>query len=189
MKELKPALLFLFIITLVCGGIYPAVVTGIATTLFPKQAGGSFVVDKNNEIRGSDLIGQPFSEGKYFWPRPSATADFGYNPLASGGSNLGPTNPDLIKSVGDRIKGLRDSGVAGAIPVDLVEASASGLDPDISPDAAYAQIARIARARGMTEEALAKVVAAHMIYRQWGVLGQPRVNVLLLNLALDDMHQ
>ena len=151
MKELKPALLLFVVLTVICGGIYPAVVTGIASVLFPKQAGGSFITDQNNRVVGSSLIGQPFSEAKYFWPRPSATSGFSYNPLASGGSNAGPTNPDFIKAVGDRVQALRNSGVTGSIPADLVEASASGLDPHVSVEAANVQIARVAKARGMTE--------------------------------------
>ena len=185
MKELKPALLLFVVLTVICGGIYPAVVTGIASVLFPKQAGGSVITDKDNRVIGSSLIGQPFSEEKYFWPRPSAASVFSYNPMASGGSNAGPTNPDFIKAVGDRVKTLQDSGVTGSIPADLVEASASGLDPHVSPEAANVQIPRVAKARGMTEEALTKLVAAHSEGRQLGFLGEPRVNILPLNVALD----
>ncbi len=189
MKELKPALLLFFVFTLICGGIYPVVITGIASVIFPKQAGGSFITDMNNQVIGSRLIGQPFSQAKYFWPRPSATSDFAYNPLASGGSNSGPTNPDFIKTVGDRVQALRDSGVSGTIPADLVETSASGLDPHISVEAAKIQIARVAKVRGMTDETLTRLVSSHIEDRQWGILGQPRVNVLLLNLALDGTPQ
>ncbi len=185
MKELKPAILMFIVFTIICGGIYPAVVTGIAYAIFPKQAKGSFITDKSGKEIGSSLIGQPFSDPKYFWPRPSATTDFGYNPMASGGSNSGPTNPDFIKTVGDRVKALHDTGVTGSVPADLVEASASGLDPHISPEAANVQIARVAKARGMSEEELAKLVAAHTEERQLGFLGEPRVNVLELNLKLD----
>ena len=189
MKELRPALLLFVVFTLLCGGIYPMVVTGIAAVFFPKQAGGSLIIDKNNKVVGSSLIGQPFSAAKYFWPRPSATSDFSYNPRASGGSNAGPTNPDFIRTVGERIKILRDSGVAGGIPTDLVEASASGLDPHISVAAANVQLARVAKARGMTTETLAGLVSSHTEDRQWGILGQPRVNVLLLNRAVDGRPQ
>lgn len=185
MKELKPAILFFILFTVICGGIYPAVVTGIARTFFPKQAAGSFVVDKSGKEVGSRLIGQPFSDPRYFWPRPSATADFAYNPLASGGSNAGPTNPAYLNTVAERVQALRATGVGGAIPADLVQASASGLDPQISPAAARVQIARVARARGMTPAELEKFVAAHTEGRQLGFLGEPRVNVLELNLALD----
>jgi potassium-transporting ATPase KdpC subunit len=185
MKELKPAILFFIIFTLICGGIYPAVVTGIASVAFPRQAKGSFITDKSGKEIGSSLIGQPFADPKYFWPRPSAATDFGYNPLGSGGSNSGPTNPDFLKTVGDRVKALHDTGITGSVPADLVEASASGLDPHISPEAANVQIARVAKARGMSADELAKVVADHTEGRQLGFLGEPRVNVLELNLALD----
>lgn len=185
MKDLKSALLLFVVLTLLLGGIYPAVVTVAAGFLFPRQAGGSLVTDGNGRVIGSLLIGQPFSGEKYFWPRPSATGDFPYNPLLSGGSNLGPTNPALIRRVEERVGQLRRSGIAGDIPADLVFASASGLDPHISPEAARLQIARVAEARGMKAEELEKIVASHTEKRQAGVLGAPRVNVLALNLALD----
>ena len=157
----------------------------IAQAFFPRQAQGSFVTDQSNREIGSSLIGQPFSDNKYFWGRPSASTDFGYNPMASGGSNSGPTNPDFLKAVADRVKTLRDTGVTGSIPSDLVEASASGLDPHITPESAALQLARVAKARGMGEAELGKIVAAHTEGRQLGFLGDPRVNVLELNLALD----
>lgn len=185
MQDLKPAILMVMLFTLICGGIYPAVVTGIAQSFFSKQANGSLITDQNGRTIGSSLIGQPFSNLRYFWPRPSATADFGYNPLASGGSNSGPTNPAFVKTVQERVQSLHDSGMPGSIPADLVLGSASGLDPHITPAAALAQIPRIARARGLGEEALTKIVNSHIEGRQLGVLGQPRVNVLALNLALD----
>ena len=185
MKEIRPAILMLIMFTVICGGIYPAVVTGVAYAVFPKQAKGSLIADKSGKEIGSTLIGQPFSDPKYFWPRPSAATDFGYNAMGSSGSNSGPTNPDFIKTVGDRVKVLRDAGVTGNIPADLVEASASGLDPHITPVAANVQVARVAKARGMTEEALAKLVAAHTEGRQLGFLGETRVNVLELNLEMD----
>jgi K+-transporting ATPase ATPase C chain len=188
MKEIRPAIMMLIMFTLICGGIYPALVTGVASAVFPKQAKGSFITDINNHEIGSSLIGQPFSDPKYFWPRPSATGDFGYNPLASGGSNSGPTNPDYLKAVGDRVKTLRDAGVTGKIPADLVQASASGLDPHITPEAAKVQIARVAKARGISEQELSKVLAAATSDRQFGFLGEPRINVLELNLKLDSLH-
>ncbi len=188
MKELKPAILLFIIFTIICGGIYPAVVTGIAAVAFPQQAKGSFITDKSGREIGSSLIGQPFSAPKYFWPRPSAATDFAYNAMGSGGSNSGPTNPDYVKTVGDRVKALRDTGVTGGIPADLVQASGSGLDPHISPEAARVQIARVAKARGMSEEELARLVAARTEDRQLGFLGEPRVKVLELNLALDRLH-
>ncbi|NVN91560.1 MAG: potassium-transporting ATPase subunit KdpC, partial [Desulfuromonadales bacterium] len=153
MKELKPAILFYVIFTIICGGIYPALVTGIAYAIFPKQAQGSFITDKSGREIGSGLIGQPFSTPRYLWPRPSATSDFPYNPMASGGSNSDPTNPDFIKTVRERVKALRDTGISGGIPADLVETSASGLDPHITPESARLQIPRVAKARGMSEEA------------------------------------
>jgi len=188
MKDIKPAILLFVAFTIICGGIYPAVVTGIASVAFPRQAKGSFITDKSGREIGSSLIGQPFSDSKYFWPRPSATADFGYNPTASGGSNLGPTNPDYLKSVADRVKALHDAGISGNVPADLVQASASGLDPHISPEAAGVQIARVAKARGLSEKAVQNLVSAHTEERQLGFLGEPRVNVLVLNLALDRLH-
>jgi len=177
----------LIMFTVICGGIYPAVVTGVAYAVFPKQAKGSLIADKSGKEIGSTLIGQPFSDPKYFWPRPSAATDFAYNAAGSSGSNAGPTNPDFIKTVGDRVKTLRDAGVTGNIPADLVEASASGLDPHVTPESARVQIARVAKARGLTEEALTKVVAAHTEERQFGFLGDTRVNVLELNLELDGL--
>ena len=187
MKDIRPAILLFIMFTIICGGIYPAVVTGVAYAVFPKQAKGSLIIDKSGKEIGSSLIGQPFSDPKYFWPRPSAATDFGYNAAGSSGSNAGPTNPDFIKTVGDRVKTLRDAGVTGSIPADLVEASASGLDPHITPEAATVQLDRVAKARGMTEEALTKLVAAHTEGRQIGFLGEPRVNVLELNLELDGL--
>jgi potassium-transporting ATPase KdpC subunit len=188
MKDIKPAILLFIAFTIICGGIYPAIVTGVAQAVFPKQAKGSFITDKNGKSVGSSLIGQPFSDPRYFWPRPSATTDFGYNPMASGGSNSGPTNPDFIKTVGDRVKALHDTGVTGSVPADLVEASASGLDPHISTDAGRVQIPRVAKARGVSEEALQKIVTAHTEGRQLGIFGEPRVNVLELNLELDGLR-
>jgi K+-transporting ATPase ATPase C chain len=187
MKELKPAILMPIIFTILCGGIYPAVVTGIAKAVLPEQAAGSIITDRSGREIGSALIGQPFSDPKYFWPRPSATAEFGYNPAGSGGSNAGPTNPAYLKTVEARVKALRDTGVSGPIPADLVQASASGLDPHISPEAANVQIPRVAKARGMSVEALTRLVATHTEYRQLGFLGEPRVHVLALNLALDTL--
>ncbi len=173
--------------TVICGGIYPAIVTGIAQTVFPKQANGSFIADKGGKVVGSSLIGQPFTDPKYFWPRPSATSDFGYNPMGSSGSNSGPTNPDYLKTVADRVKGLRDAGLAGPVPADLVQASASGLDPHITPEAAKLQIPRVAKIRGMSEKELTRLVDGHIEDRQLGFLGEPRVNVLDLNLKLDSV--
>jgi len=187
MKDIKSACLLFITFTIICGGIYPAVVTGIAQALFPNQARGSFITDQSGKEIGSALIGQPFSDPKYFWPRPSATSDFGNNAMASGGSNAGPTNPAYLQTVGDRVKALRDSGVAGPVPADLVQASASGLDPHITPESARLQVARVAKARGVSEDLLIKAVVQATEGRQWGFLGEPRVNVLELNLSLDPM--
>ena len=185
MKDIKAAILLFTIFTIICGGIYPAVVTGIAYALFPYQAKGSLMTDKNGKELGSALIGQPFSDPKYFWPRPSATAEFGYNPTASGGSNAGPTNPAYLQTVGNRVKALRDTGVTGQVPADLGQASASGLDPHITPESALLQVPRVAKARGVSEDVLKKEVSKAIEDRQLGFMGAPRVNVLVLNLELD----
>lgn len=185
MKDIKSAILLFIAFTVICGGIYPALVTGVAQAVFPGLAAGSLVTDTSGKVIGSTLIGQPFSDPKYFWPRPSATSDFGYNPSASGGSNAGPTNPDYLKTVGGRVRCLHDSGIAGPVPADLVQASASGLDPHISPESARLQLARVAKARGIAEDTLRKVVGNCIEDRQLGFMGAPRVNVLVLNLESD----
>lgn len=177
-------LLFIFL-TLVTGVIYPAIVTLFGSLAFPVQAGGSLIRQPDGKLTGSSLIGQPFSDPKYFWPRPSATADFPYNSLASGGSNLGPTNPELLKKVGQRLKDLKAAGMSSPVPADLVMSSGSGLDPHISPAAALLQVPRVAQARHLGEEQLRQLVQDRLEDRQWGFLGAPRVNVLQLNLALD----
>jgi len=185
MKDIKPAILLFILFTIICGGIYPAVVTGLAQVLFPSQAAGSFITDKGGKEIGSTLIGQPFSDPKYFWPRPSATADFGFNAMASGGSNAGPTNPAYLQTVGDRVQLLRDSGVTGKVPADLVQASASGLDPHVSPESALLQVPRVAKARAISADRLRQMVSERIEERQLGIMGAPRVNVLVLNLELD----
>jgi len=185
MKDIRPAILMLVIFTIICGGIYPAVVTGVAYAVFPNQAKGSFITDSSGKEIGSSLIGQPFSDPKYFWPRPSATADFGYNAGGSSGSNSGPTNPAYLQTVGDRVKAVRDTGVTGPLPADLVQASASGLDPHVTPESAQLQVPRVAKARNLPEETVLKTVAQATEGRQLGFLGAPRVNVLELNLKLD----
>lgn len=187
MRDIKPAILMLVIFTIICGGIYPAIVTGLAHAVFPQQSKGSFITGKSGKEIGSSLIGQPFSDPKYFWPRPSATTGFACNPQASGGSNAGPTNPDYLKTVGDRVKSLRASGVPGTIPADLVQASASGLDPHITPESALLQAQRVAKARNLPEEVVLKAVVRATEDRQFGFMGAPRVNVLALNLLLDVM--
>lgn len=184
--QLRPALMTLLLLTIITGLLYPLAVTGVAQALFPRQANGSLIV-QNGQVLGSSLIGQPFHDLKYFWSRPSATSPFPYNAAASGGSNLGPTNPALIKAVQARVATLTaaDPDNPLPIPVDLITASGSGLDPHLSPAAADYQVRRVARARGMDEDVVRRLVAEHTEGRQWGVLGEPRVNVLLVNLALD----
>ena len=178
--------MILLLLTLVTGVAYPLLVTGIAQAVFPSQAQGSLIVN-DGKIVGSRLIGQPFDDPKYFWSRPSATSPFGDNAGASSGSNLSPTNPDLIKAVQGRVDALRaaDPGNTAPVPVDLVTASGSGLDPHISPAAAFYQAPRVAKARKLDPEAVRLVVERHIEGRFLGFLGEPRVNVLALNLALD----
>ena len=183
---IRPALVLFALLSALTGLVYPLAVTGAAKALFPSQAAGSLVVQGGTAV-GSSLIGQNFSDPKHFWGRPSATAPQPYNASASGGSNLGPLNPALADAVKARIEALRaaDPGNAAPVPVDLVTASASGLDPDISPAAAQYQAARVARVRGLPPEQVNALVASHMQAPLWGFLGEPRVNVLALNLALD----
>jgi potassium-transporting ATPase KdpC subunit len=184
--QLKPAIIVLVLLTLITGVIYPLVVTVIAQIAFPAQANGSLIVKEGKAI-GSELIGQPFDDPQYFWGRLSATAPFPYNAASSSGSNLGPTNPALIDEVQARIQALQavDPANAQPIPVDLVTSSGSGLDPHISPAAAEYQVARVARVRGLDVSIVRQLVAQHTQGRDLGVLGEPRVNALELNLALD----
>src|SRR2546426_11726261 len=182
----RAALVSLAFLTIVTGLAYPAIVTGIAQVAFPYRANGSLVV-KDGKTLGSELIGQPFDDAKYFWGRPSATTPFAYNAGSSSGSNLSPTNPDLVRAVQARVAALRaaDPGNTASVPVDLVTASGSGLDPHISPAAALYQVLRVAKARNLEVAAVREVVEANIEGRWLGVLGEPRVNVLALNLALD----
>ena len=186
---LRPAITLLLVMTVLLGIAYPFLVTGIAQAIFPTQASGSLIV-RHGEVVGSRLIGQSFSEPKYFWSRPSATAPQPYNGLDSGGSNLGPLNPALTQAVKARIAALRaaDPGNDAPVPVDLVTASGSGLDPDISLAAAYYQAGRVARDRGLPLARVRALIAAHARGRLLGMIGEPRVNVLELNLALGRMH-
>jgi K+-transporting ATPase ATPase C chain len=186
LRQLKIALIFLGIFTVVTGIIYPLFVTGIAQAFFHRQANGS-LIEENGASIGSELIGQPFSDPKYFWGRLSATAPFPYNAAASAGSNYGPSNPALLDAVQARIDALKavDPDNNQLIPVDLVTFSASGLDPDISVAAADYQVPRVARYRGLSEEQVSALVNQFTEGRQFGILGEPRVNVLKLNLALD----
>jgi potassium-transporting ATPase KdpC subunit len=185
--QIRPALTTLLILTVLTGLVYPLAVTGLAQLFFPDQANGSLILHEGKGV-GSRLIGQPFDAQHYFWSRPSATSPFPYNAAASGGSNLGPTNPALIEVVKARVAALRaaDPGNDLPIPVDLVTASGSGLDPHISSAAALYQVKRVARARGLDENTVQTLVTQHTEGRQFGFLGEPRVNVLQLNLALDE---
>lgn len=185
-QELQPALSMFLALSLLTGALYPLGVTGVAGLLFPNQADGS-LIEKDGGLLGSRLIGQPFDDPKYFWGRPSATTMFADNASASSGSNLGPTNGALKKAVADRVAALKavDPENTAPAPIDLVTASASGLDPHITPAAADYQIGRVARRRGMEEAAVRRLVGEKIEARAWGLLGEPRINVLELNLALD----
>ena len=188
MKTLvRPAVTLFVLLSVVTGLLYPLLVTGLAKAVFPRQAAGSLVRDAQGQVIGSSLIGQNFSDPKYFWGRPSATSPMPYNAANSGGSNQGPLNPALIDAVKGRIEALKaaDPNNAAPIPVDLVTASASGLDPHISVAAALYQSGRVARVRGLSEDAMRKLIADHTEGKLLGVIGEPRVNVLELNLALD----
>lgn len=184
--HIRPALVCLAALSALTGVLYPLVVTAAAQAVFPHQANGS-MVRSGGQLVGSELIGQEFTAPRYFWGRPSATAPVAYNAAASGGSNLGPSNPALVRAAAERMDALRaaDPGNHAPIPVDLVTASGSGLDPHISPAAAQYQVPRVARARGMSEAAVRELVARHTEGRQWSLMGEARVSVLTLNLALD----
>jgi len=189
-RMLRNAAMLLLLMTVITGIAYPLLVTGLAQAVFPVQANGSLLAKDGKPI-GSALIGQPFTASKYFWGRPSATVPQAYNGSASNGSNLGPTNPALADAVRQRIAALQaaDPGNTAPIPVELVTASGSGLDPEISPAAAQYQLARVARARGLPLAEVQALVARCTRGRQLGVLGEPRVNVLELNLALDALPE
>ena len=186
LRSFKEAFLMLVALTLVTGVVYPLLVSGIARAVFPAQAEGS-LIERDGKVVGSALIGQPFSDPKYFWSRPSATSPMPYNAGASSGSNQGPLNPALADAVKGRIGALRaaDPDNKAPVPVDLVTASGSGLDPHVSPAAAEYQVARVAKVRGVDPAKVRGLVAEHTADRQLGFLGEPRVNVLALNLALD----
>jgi K+-transporting ATPase ATPase C chain len=185
-QQFLPALRMLVVLSVLTGVAYPYLVTGIAQLVFPRAANGSLIVSGGKQV-GSTLLGQPFDDPKYFWSRPSATSPQPYNAMASSGSNLGPRNPALADAVRDRIKALRDADPdnAAPVPVDLVTASGSGLDPEISVAAAQYQVARVAKTRGLPADEVRQLVAGNTSGRTFGVLGEPRVNVLSLNLALD----
>jgi K+-transporting ATPase ATPase C chain len=186
--HIRTALVLLVLFTLLTGLIYPLLITGIAQAIFPFQANGS-LIQRNGNIVGSRLIGQFFTDPKYFWGRPSATAPYPYNAAASGGSNLGPTNPALVNAIQARLEALHkvDPNNTLPVPIDLVTASGSGLDPHISAAAALYQVPRIARVRGLSEAQLQDLVKEYTQDRDVGFLGEPRVNVLELNLALDEL--
>ena len=187
--QIRPALTMLLLLIVLTGLVYPLAVTGLAQVFFPHQANGSLIM-REGKVIGSTLIGQYFDKPEYFWGRPSATSPFPYNAAASSGSNLGPTNPVLIDAVKARVAALRaaDPGNDAPIPVDLVTASGSGLDPHISPAAALYQAKRVARTRGLDEAIVQTLVAEHVEERQFKLLGEQRVNVLQLNLALDTLR-
>jgi K+-transporting ATPase ATPase C chain len=193
-RQLRPAIAVLFVLTIVTGLVYPLVITGVAQLMFPRQANGSLIV-QDGKVVGSALIGQDFSDPKYFWGRLSATGDYSYNAFnaqtgtGSSGSNYGPMNPALLKAVQDRADALRaaDPGNTEPIPVDLVTASGSGLDPNISVAAALYQAPRVARLRGLSQSQMQQLIAQYTQGRQLGFLGEPRINVLELNLALDGL--
>ena len=184
MRQIRASIMALIILTLITGLIYPLFVTLVGKTVFSKQANGSIITIDGHAV-GSELIGQNFVGDKYLWSRPSATANYPYNALASGGSNLGPLNPALISAIKDRIAALAKTNPSIAIPVDLVTSSGSGLDPEISVASANFQLDRIAKARSMTPEQVMSIINKYSQYPILGFLGEPRVNVLEVNLALD----
>ncbi len=188
-KQTKIAILLLLLFTLFTGLIYPVFVTGIAQLFYPWRANGS-LIEQNDQLIGSILIGQAFTDPKYFWSRPSATTPYPYNSENSSGSNLGPSNLDLLKAIQQRIDNLHqyDKNNAKLIPIDLITSSGSGLDPHISPQSAFYQVSRIARERGIQEEKVKSLILQHIKSPVFGILGEFHVNVLKLNIALDDLN-
>ncbi len=187
--HIRPALVLFAVMTLITGAAYPLLVTALAQLLFPSRANGSLII-RDGKVAGSELIGQSFADPRYFWSRPSATSPIPYNAAASSGSNLGPKNPALVEYARARIAAHRAQSPAaeGPVPVDLVTASGSGLDPHITPAAARYQAPRVAKARNIPQEILIRLINEHVEGRALGILGEPRVNVLRLNLALDGLR-
>jgi potassium-transporting ATPase KdpC subunit len=186
-RNLVTSILMTIVTTILLGIVYPIVVTGFSQLLFPEKSNGS-LIHKGGTVIGSGLIGQPFTGPGYFHSRPSAAGDAGYDATASGGSNLGPTNQKLIARVQGDVAKMQAENPALPVPVDLVTTSGSGLDPEITPAAAYFQVPRVARERHRTEEDIRKLVAGHVAGRQWSIFGEPRVNVLELNLSLESLR-
>ena len=189
-RHLRPVLIVFLLLTVVTGVVYPLLVTGIAQLAFPEKANGSLIRSEGG-YAGSELVGQPFDDPKYFWGRLSATPDFPYNAASSSGSNLGPSNPALAEAVKTRVAALQkaDPGNTSSLPIDLVTSSGSGLDPHLSPAAVFYQVPRVARARGLSEDRVRQLVGRFVEPRQWGFFGEPRVNVLKLNLSLDRLRE
>jgi K+-transporting ATPase ATPase C chain len=189
-KQLRPVFIVFLLLSVLTGTVYPLLVTGVAQLAFPEKANGSLIRGEGG-YTGSELIGQPFGDPKYFWGRLSATPDFSYNAASSSGSNFGPSNPALAEAVKARVAALQkaDPGNALPVPIDLVTSSGSGLDPHLSPAAARYQVSRVARARGLSEDQVRLLVNRFIEPRQWGFLGEPKVNVLKLNLSLDRLRE
>jgi potassium-transporting ATPase KdpC subunit len=189
-KQLRPVFIVFLLLTVVTGIGYPLLVTGVAQLAFPEEANGSLICSDGGYV-GSELIGQPFDNPKYFWGRLSATPDFPYNSASSSGSNLGPSNPALVEVVKARVAALQKANPENTspIPIDLVTSSGSGLDPHLSPAAVFYQVPRVARARGLSEDRVRQLVGRFVEPRQWGFFGEPRVNVLKLNLSLDRLRE